>query len=142
MKNHFIPALAVLTALITATPAFADPAKAEMREKTVIKIIKSGEATTEISDAEVDATLEKCRTGARKIDTSSETKGKDGKTEKTRLIICSDGETDEARMLSALEKARERLAGLESLSAETKAKALAGIDEQLNRLKSQAPAGK
>jgi CO dehydrogenase/acetyl-CoA synthase epsilon subunit len=141
MKIRLVPSLAALAALITFTPAIADPAKPEMREKTIIKIIKSGEATTEVSDAEVNSAMDKCREGTRKVDTSTETKGKDGKTEKTRLIICSNGDADQTRMLSALEKARETLARLDSLSPETKAKALAGLDEQLNRLKSKAPTG-
>jgi hypothetical protein len=109
MKTCLISSIATLAVLLATAPAFADPAKPEMREKTIIKIVKSGEAT---SDADVDAAMEKCRTGARKVDTSTETKGKDGKTEKTRVIICSDGEADQARMLSALEKARENLARL------------------------------
>lgn len=137
MKISLISTVAAMGAMFTALPAFADPAKPEMREKTVIKIGKSGDATTDVSDAEVDATMEKCRSGARTVETSTETKGKDGKTEKTRVILCSDGEADQAQMLSALEKARESLARLEALSPETKAKALAGIDAQLNRLKSQ-----
>jgi hypothetical protein len=141
MKTSLISTVAALGALTMAAPAIADPAKPDMREKTIIKIVKSGEATSDVSDAEVDAAMEKCRTGARKVDTSTETKAKDGKTEKTRVIICSDGDDDQAHMLSALEKARESLARLESLSPETKAKALAGLDEQLNRLKSKAPTG-
>jgi CO dehydrogenase/acetyl-CoA synthase epsilon subunit len=141
MKTSLILATVALGALTITAPAIADPAKPEMREKTIIKIVKSGEATSDVSDADVNAAMEKCRAGGRKVDTSTETKGKDGKTEKTRVIICSDGQNDEARMLSALEKARESLARLESLSPETKAKALAGLDEQLNRLKSKAPTG-
>jgi hypothetical protein len=139
MKTLLISTTAALTALLITAPAFADPAKSEIREKTIIKIIKSGDGTTEITDVDVGAATEKCRTDARKVDTSTETEGKDGKTEKTRVIICADGEgeADQARLLSALEKARESLARLESLSPETKAKALAGLDEQLNRLKSQ-----
>jgi CO dehydrogenase/acetyl-CoA synthase epsilon subunit len=141
MKTSLMFTAVTLGALTITAPAIADPAKPEMREKTIIKIVKSGEATSDVSDAEVDAAMDKCRTGARKVDTSTETKGKDGKTEKTRVIICSDGDDDQAHMLSALEKARESLARLESLSPETKAKALAGLDEQLNRLKSKAPTG-
>jgi hypothetical protein len=141
MKTSLMFTAVTLGALIITAPAIADPAKPEMREKTIIKIVKSGEATSDVSDAEVDAAMDKCKTGARKVDTSTETKSKDGKTEKTRVIICSDGEDDKAHMLSALEKARDSLARLESLSPETKAKALAGLDKQLNRLKSKAPTG-
>jgi hypothetical protein len=130
-----------LGALSITAPAIADPVKPEMREKMIIKIIKSGDSKTDVDDADVDGAMAKCRTGVREVDTSTETKGKDGKTEKTRVIICSDGGGDKANMLSALEKARESLASLESLSPETKAKALAGLDEQLNRLKSKAPTG-
>ncbi len=144
MKIRLVSTTAVLTALLMTAPAFADPAKPEMREKTIIKIIKSGEGSTEITDADVSAATDKCQADARKVDSATETEGKDGKTQKTRVIICSDGdsEADQARMLSALEKARESLAKLDSLSPETKAKALAGLDEQLNRLKSQAPSSK
>jgi hypothetical protein len=141
MKTSLILATVALGALILTGPAIAEPAKPEMREKTIIKIVKSGEATSDVSDAAVDNAMDKCRTGVREVDTSTETKGKDGKSKKTRVIICSDSGGDKANMLSALEKARESLASLESLSPESKAKALAGLDEQLNRLKSKAPTG-
>lgn len=142
MKIAPFSATATLAMLFTIGAAQADPAKPETREKTIIKIIKSGDGTRSISDADVSSAMEKCKASASKVDTSTETKGKDGKSEKTRIIICSDGEKDQAQMRSALEKARERLANVEALSAETKARALARIDEQLNRLKSQAPDGK
>ena len=143
MKASLVSTTVALAALVITPSAVADPAKPEIREKTIIKIVKSGEAGTEVSDADVDAAIEKCRKGARKVDTANEIKGKDGKTRNTRVIICSDGDSkaSQAQMLSALEKARERLASIDALSPEAKAKALAGIDEQLNRLKSQAPSG-
>lgn len=144
MKASLVSIASALAALLIAIPVSADPTKPEKQEKTIIKIIKSGDGTADKSDIDTDVVIKECSPGARKVDTMDETKDKDGKTQKTRLILCAkgEGEADQAQLLSALEKARERLANLDALSAETKAKALAGIDEQLNRLKSQAPSAK
>ncbi len=133
--------LPLLAALAFAVPAVtAEPAKPEPREKKVIKIVKLGDGAVSISDSDAEAAMVKCEKDGRKIETSTQTKGKDGKAEMTRVVLCSVD--DKVRMRSALESARESVANLDSLSPETKAKALAGIDEQLNRLKSQAPSDK
>lgn len=135
--------MTLLAALALALPAIAaEPAKPEAREKKVIKIVKLGDGAVSISDAGAEAAMVKCEKDGRRIETSSESNGKDGKAEKTRVVVCSVADADQARLRSALESARASLASLGELSPETKATALAGIDEQLNRLKSQAQPAK
>lgn len=140
MKLTTTSILAILAFAVSA--GAAAPAKPAPGEKKVIKIVKLGDGAVSISDSDAEAAMVKCENDGRKIETSTEKKSNDGKTEKTRVVICSTGDHNQTRMRSALESARESVASLDSLSPETKAKALAGIDEQLNRLKSQAQPAK
>lgn len=127
-----------LTALLFAPAAYAAPAKSDPTHTTIIKIVKSGDGAAETADAEIAGATEKCRAGAKSVDSATETKGPTGKIEKTRIIICSKGDGNEtAQMRAALESARDRLSNDTNLSSDAKNKALSAIDDQLNRLRSQ-----
>ena len=134
---------AALAALIFMPATQAAPDKAAAPQKTIIKIVKSGDGAADVTDADVAGALEKCQAGAKTVDSATETKGQGGKIEKTRIIICSNGGDDEtAHMRSALESARERLSNDKDLSSDARAKALSAIDEQLNRIRAQPVPGK
>lgn len=76
------------------------------------------------------AMIAKCE-GAPEVDVSDDRKEGD-KVKRSRVIICNKG-ANGVDVAAALEKARDRIAGQDELSAETKSKALAAIDAAIAR---------
>lgn len=108
----------------------------------VIKIVRIGEDGRKHGKGsyhEHQITLvEQCDGQKPQVDESEEVTGKDGKVRKSRVVICTrGGEVHSARALEALERAREKLSGVDELSDAAKARALASIDEQIARLRAQ-----
>ena len=110
----------------------ASAPQADAQETIIVKIVKQdGHATM---GHEVDAT-EHCGGMKPQVDTSEDTKGDDGNIRHARIVICNHSGHGDGDMLSALEKARARLAAVTELSDDAKAKALASLDQEIARLK-------
>lgn len=138
-----LASLALVTGAVVAlsAPVWAgdEKGKEEKNETIVIKIVKTGDkgnAAEMAKHHKMAMIMEHCGDGVKAIDTQEETKTEDG-VKHSRVIICSkDGSPEGAgHALTALEKARERVAGITELSGESKAKALAAIDQEIARMK-------
>lgn len=57
--------------------------------------------------------------------------------QRTRVVLCTTGDTDNAARLRRLEQTRERLAGSDRVSAEHRVGVLAAIDREIARLRAQ-----
>nr|MDP8995118.1 hypothetical protein [Pseudomonadota bacterium] len=57
--------------------------------------------------------------------------------QRTRVILCTSGETDAATRLQRLQQVRERIAANEELPAEHRAGVLAAIDREIASLRAQ-----
>ena len=130
-------ALALVAGAATAS---AHETEKERKEVRTVVIHKDGEG----GHAEAHAIVHgaKCKDAVVKSDVDVETEGEDGKKQRTRLLICNsekDAAKARAQALEALEKARENLAERDedALSAEHRARALAALDAEIARLKSQ-----
>jgi hypothetical protein len=89
------------------------------------------------SDHHADMSVAKC--GAEPdVDVSDETRDKDGKVRKSRIVLCAREEASGEAVIEKLENARTRIAGEGELSVEAKAKALAAIDAAIARHKERA----
>lgn len=124
--------MVVLTLAALPGPVLAHDG--EHVEKRVVKIIRHGDGNKEIVTADAHAMNAKCDGVEKKIDTDVATE-KDGKTQRTRIVICGK---DDGRTLAALEKARSELAGEDDLGEEHRTRALAALDAEISRLKAQA----
>jgi hypothetical protein len=144
LKSALLPLAMIAGAgLILAAPALAGDDKKETSEKNetiVIKIVKAdhqGGAADIAKHEKMAMIMEKCGDGVKTIATSAdETKTTEG-VKHSRIILCAkeSGHDRGAAALSALEKARERVASIAELSAESKAKALAALDQEIARMK-------
>lgn len=107
----------------------------------IIKIMRIGEDGKHGKGAvyKHEITLvERCDGQKPQVDESEETTDKSGNVRKSRVVICTrGGEAHSAQALEALERAREKLAGVDELSEAAKARALASIDEQIARIRAQ-----
>lgn len=112
-----------------------DTPTAEPRETVIVKVV-SGDAPASGQDA-ADKTddIKQCGGARPQVDTSDESRDKDGKIRRARVVICNRLGDSQADILEALEKARTRLAGISELSEAAKAKALASLDEEIARMK-------
>lgn len=138
-KTAFSPTLAMIgmTGLIVLaagmTSAIAAEPAPEKHETVIVKVIQ-GDHGPSNPEAMVMAN---CGGEKPTIDTSSETKGPDGKVKRSHIIICNkaDGaEADNASVIKRLQSARVNIAGITELTPEAKAKALASLDEEIARL--------
>jgi hypothetical protein len=118
-----------IAALSFAGPGNAhDPDQTKEHTQVQIHIAKAGEnpnavAVTSGCDGKMD-----------KIDTETPTKDEDGKTVRTRIVMCHMGKKDEASMLSRLQHARKTIADNGSIPTEARNKALAAIDAEIAKL--------
>ena len=93
-----------------------------------VRIDREGSISSEGLPAEVAARLEGCRNGNQLTDID-DAQG----NQRTRLMLCTNGDTDPADRVEALQRARERLAGSEDLSAEVKQRILSRLDQAIAR---------
>ena len=129
-------ALAFAGAGIALASDAHDP-EADARETVIVKVVKhDGHAKMGHDDNEGEV-AERCGGMKPQVDTSEDTKGDDGKVRHARIVICNHSGRTDVEMLSALEKARARLAAVTELSDDAKSKALASIDREIDRLKAQ-----
>ncbi len=145
---------AVTTALVAASMAFGAPGlaqdKGEAKQERRIIIMEhrdgapaaegaerreftlrrdgEGNVTRHVLDPEVEARIERCRQGG---DSFNVDEGEGNR--RTRILLCTQGEGSAANRAEALERARERIAGNDDLSAETKQRILAQIDQAIAR---------
>lgn len=126
------PKVALAIGLAGAASALAAtaPEKPETRERKVI-IIQSHEG--EKGDpSKRHLSVAECGADAQ-VDVKDEVKDKDGKVRKSRIVLCARNGGSDKEIVSRLEDARARLAAVDDLSPETKAKALAAIDAAIAR---------
>lgn len=131
-------ALAVgMTSAIAAEPA-KDAPTAEKSETMIIKMVKHEGAPGEHSKEKIAKIMAECGLEKATVDTESEVKDADGKVKRARVVICNrNAGLDKAGMVKRLEEARSRVAEVAELSSEAKAKALASLDSEIARLKSE-----
>ena len=87
-----------------------------------------GNAIRRHLDPEVAARIERCREGDNLLNVN-EGEG----NQRTRIMLCAQGEGSAASRVEALERARQRIASEDHLSAETKQRVLAQIDQAIAR---------
>lgn len=127
-------ALAALT--LCACPAFAaETAEAPRVEERKTIIIRTDDAKSDAHDHMAKHHI-KCG-GEPQVDVSDEAKDKDGKIRKSRIVLCARQEASAEAVVEKLEKARARIAAVDDLSEQTKAKALAAIDAAIARQREQ-----
>jgi hypothetical protein len=78
-----------------------------------------------------------CESGARTVDTMSESKGADGTITKSRVILCAKGDKGPQDLAQRLSKARQKIADGTELDAAIKAKVLAALDQQIASAKAR-----
>lgn len=113
----------------TATPTSGEP--------VIIKMIKheggDGKHALHASPDGVD--LAHCKGGTRHLDSSDEVREGDKIVKRTRIVLCSKDDAKVGDVAARLTEARKRLSEDTALSAETKAKVLASLDQEIARLK-------
>ncbi|HEY0326999.1 MAG TPA: M56 family metallopeptidase [Allosphingosinicella sp.] len=141
---------AVTAALVAASMAFGAPSiaqdKNEEKQERRIIIMEhrdgapregaehhgrrdgQGNAIRRHLDPEVAARIERCRDGDNLLNVN-EGEG----NQRTRIMLCAQGEGSAASRVEALERARQRLANEDHLSAETRQRILAQIDQAIAR---------
>lgn len=117
----------------------ATPEREERRERVIIMERRdSGEGRAEGEtrhreiirrdlSPEAAARVEACRSENRAVNVEEDTDNR-----RTRIMICADGASGE-NQVAALQRARERIASENDLSAETKARVLAQLDQAIAR---------
>lgn len=139
MKLALAGTAAALVGLTAVASAHDVDDKDGKRIRTVI-VHKDGHDATRYNHLHVMAHGGKCRDATVRSDVDVKSAGEDGKTQRTRVLICN-GEADAAKaraqVLEALEKARSDLAkrDADDLGAEHRAKALAALDNEIARLR-------
>ena len=105
----------------------------ERRERREFTLRRDGEGnvTRHGLDPEVEARIERCRQGDNLVNVD-EGEG----NQRTRILLCAQGEGSSANRVEALQRARERIASEDHLSAETKQRVLAQIDQAIARARS------
>ena len=104
-------------------------------EHVVVRVIKrdgKGEGPHAGHDM---ADPDNCADGTRHLDTSNDVDDGKGQKKRTRIILCSKGDHASDDIAARLTEARKRIAGDDSLSAETKAKVLDTLDAEIARVK-------
>ena len=103
---------------------------AERRERREFTLRRDGEGnvTRHVLDPEVEARIERCRQGG---DSFNVDEGEGD--QRTRILLCTQGEGSAANRVEALERARERIAANDDLAAETKQRILAQVDQAIAR---------
>jgi NH3-dependent NAD+ synthetase len=126
-----------MTSVAAADPA-ADAPKTEKNETMIIKMVKHDGTPGEHSKEDIAKIMADCGVDKATVDTESETKDSDGKVKRARVVICNrDTGLDKQAMVKRLEEARNRVAEVTELSGEARAKALASLDAEIARLKSE-----
>lgn len=122
----------ITAALALALGAGGALARDEAEPKQVKKIvIMHKDGTTRDIDIERAREMAKDCGDAKLFENSDQSEA-DGKTRRTRIVLCQKGEGDR---LAALEKARARLADSGDLGVDPRTKALAALDAEIARLK-------
>jgi len=106
----------------------AEGAERRERREFSVRRDRDGNVTRHVLDPEVEARIERCRQGDNLLNVN-EGEG----NQRTRILLCAQGEGSAANRVEALERARERLASEDHLSAETKQRVLAQIDQAIAR---------
>lgn len=141
---------AVTAGLVAASMAFGAPGlaqdKGEQKQERRIIIMEhrdgapgqgaehrerrdgEGNAIRRHLDPEVAARIERCREGDNLVNVD-EGEG----NQRTRILLCAQGEGSAASRVEALQRARERIASEDHLSAETRQRVLAQIDQAIAR---------
>ncbi|WP_166039087.1 M56 family metallopeptidase [Sphingosinicella sp. YJ22] len=150
-RGRALAGAAVSAALVAASMAFGAPGlaqdKAEEKQERRIIIMEhrdgagghgaehrehrrdgEGHAIRRHLDPEVAARIERCREGNNLLNVD-EGEG----NQRTRIVLCNQGEGSAESRVEALERARERLASEGHLSAETRQRVLAQIDQAIAR---------
>lgn len=152
IQNKALTALTFASAASLAIAAFAAPGLANDSsakdapkvEKKIIRVITVDENGKEktLSETTVGGGERKihvmamghdCHEGTKMVDSATESKD-DGKTEKTRILMCSKGPIDKAKLAERLKAARERLAAENELTEAARAKAIAALDAEIAKL--------
>jgi len=109
------------------------------RERVIIREHHRGEAGDHAARSdhtrhrEYAARIEGCRQGNREMARAEDSQG----NRRMRFVLCGPGNMDPARQLTALERAREAIAGEDDLSAEGRQRALTSIDAEIARLRAR-----
>jgi hypothetical protein len=142
MKPLATAALIAMLAVYATGHASVDKPSADDSDTVIIKVIKhkgdpkTAPATpTPPGDTSVHVTS--CESGARTVDTMSESKGADGTITKSRVILCAKGDKGPQDLAQRLSKARQKIADGTELDAAIKAKVLAALDQQIASAKAR-----
>ncbi len=106
----------------------------ERTERREIRIRRNsdGTITTEGLDPEMQRRIEGCRDGNNELVNLNE----GNNSQHTRVVICSRGGNAGTTSVETLQRARERIAGNDDMSAETKQRVLAELDRAIARARS------
>lgn len=129
-KTIVCAALALALALALGTGGALAQDKAEPKQVKKIVIMHEDGTTRDIDVERARAIAKDCG-GEKLFENSGETEV-DGKKQRTKIVLCGEGDR-----LAALEKARARLAGSENLGFDPRTKALAALDREIARLKGE-----
>jgi beta-lactamase regulating signal transducer with metallopeptidase domain len=101
---------------------------AERRERREFSVRRDGQGdvTRHVLDPEVEARIERCRQGDSLLNVN-EGEG----NQRTRILLCAQGEGSAENRVEALQRARERIASEDHLSADAKQRVLAQIDQAI-----------
>ena len=125
-----------MTSAVAAEPEASAP-KAAPQETMIIKMVKHNGKPGEHSKEHVAKIMADCGMDKATVDTESESKDADGKVKRSRIVICNHHKgVDNATLVKRLEEARSRVSAVTELSGEAKAKALASLAAEIERLKS------
>lgn len=120
------------TLLALGSPGFAagEPAETVVK-KTIIIRQHDGDGKVE---SEREIVIATCPEGSRRFSTEAEGTGADGRSDKSRVVICASGNISDADMAKRLSEARDRLAKDLDAASSARAKALAELDKEIARL--------
>ena len=105
--------------------------RTERTERREIRIRRNedGTVTTQGLDPELQRQIDGCREGGNQLANINE--GND--SQRTRVVVCTRGDGNATTNVEALQRARERMANNDDLSAETKQRVLAELDRAIAR---------
>lgn len=109
----------------------AAPATTERTERREFRIRRDrdGTVTSEGLDPELQRRIDGCRDGNNQLANINE--GND--SQRTRVVVCTQDGSSGTANVEALQRARERMANNDDLSAETKQRVLAELDRAIAR---------
>lgn len=109
----------------------ATPSTTERTERREFRIRRDrdGTVTSEGLDPELQRRIDGCRDGNNQLANIDE--GND--SQRTRVVVCTEGGSSGTTNVEALQRARERMANNDELSAETKQRVLAELDRAIAR---------